>query len=214
MKSYKQAFITGCDDKHEWLLPWFFENYKKHNDTPLVFADFGLSKEGLELVKKNTHAVMNLSKYKGKGWFLKPKAMLNCPAENACWIDTDCEVLGKISDVFKHLEPEKLSMVQDHPWTERRKEIWYNSGVVAFSGKPHILRLWERQIEGVPGRGDQEVLHEMLNPITKLTYIKDLPHRYNVLRLDVLDNRIPNKPLIMHWTGNKGKDEIRRKINA
>ena len=40
-KKYDKVFLTGCDEKTEWMLPWFVENYKKHNDTPLIFANFG-----------------------------------------------------------------------------------------------------------------------------------------------------------------------------
>ena len=54
----------------------------------------------------------------------------------------------------------------------------------------------------------------MLSPILKITYIKDLPHKYNVLRIDIDDNNVPKNPVIIHWTGSKGKDEIRRQINA
>ena len=30
MKLYDEAFVTGCDRKHEWFLDWFIDNYKKH----------------------------------------------------------------------------------------------------------------------------------------------------------------------------------------
>lgn len=211
---YSEAFLTGCDEKTEWMLPWFFENYKKHNRHPVVLANFGMSDEMLKYAQKQAHAIMDLSKWKGKGWFLKPKSMNNSPSQKTCWIDTDCEVKGDLSGIFKHIEPEKLSMVEDKPWTMRRKEIWHNSGVVAFQDKPVILRMWQQQVEANPVVGDQEVLHSMLNPITKITYIKDLPHKYNVLRIDLLDGREPENPAIIHWTGKKGKDEIRRQMDA
>ena len=47
MKSYDEAFVTGCDSKHEWFLKWFIDNYKKHVNKPLIFANFGLSEGGL-----------------------------------------------------------------------------------------------------------------------------------------------------------------------
>ena len=208
------VFLTGCDEKTEWMLPWFIENYKKHNKTPLVFANFGVTPQTLKFIQSHAAAIMDLSKWKGKGWFLKPKSMVHCPAEKTCWIDTDCQVHGDISGIFKEIEPEKLSMVIDHPWTKRREEIWHNSGVVGFQRTPNILRLWEQNVEKIKVRGDQEVLHSMLNPITKMTYIKDLPHKYNVLRLDIADGRRPTGELVTHWTGNKGNDEIRRQMNA
>jgi len=37
-----EAFLTGCDEKTEWMLEWWFSEYSKHNDTPVIFADFGV----------------------------------------------------------------------------------------------------------------------------------------------------------------------------
>lgn len=214
MKSYERAFLTGVDAKQEWMLPWFFENYKKHNKLPVIVADFGMSPQGLELAKRHAKDVIDLKAEREKGWFLKPKAMLKCPAKQKVWIDIDCEVRGDISGIFKELEPNKLAMVQDHPWTKRRGELWHNSGVVGIINNPPILTAWIDGINRHKAVGDQEVLHAMLNPITKITYIKDLPHKYNVLRLDVLDENVPKNALVVHWTGSKGKDEIRRQMNA
>ena len=59
---YDKAFLTGCDYKYEWLLPWFFENYKKYNNTPLIFADFGVKNK--DIVKDNAHAIINLTNIK------------------------------------------------------------------------------------------------------------------------------------------------------
>ena len=96
---YNKAFLTGCDYKHEWILPWFFENYKKHNNTPLIFADFGVKNK--DIIKDNVHAIINLKNLKEKGWFKKPKAMLNCPSEKTVWLDTDCQVLSNIDSIFE-----------------------------------------------------------------------------------------------------------------
>ena len=57
--------------------------------------------------------------------------------------------------------------------------------------------------------GDQEVLHSMLNPITKITYVKDLPNEYNVLRLQIENDDYRGPIKCVHWTGQKGKDKIR-----
>ena len=36
------VFVTGCDHKTEWQLPWFIENFERYNDTKLIIADFGM----------------------------------------------------------------------------------------------------------------------------------------------------------------------------
>lgn len=213
-KKYKRAFLTGCDKSTEWMLPWFFENYKKHNDTPIIFANFGCSKEMQNYVWENFHAIQNFKNNELKGWFMKPLAMATCPSIETVWIDTDCEILADISGIFKHIENEKLLMVEDKPWTKRRKETWHNSGVVGFRNKPQILRAWLEQVKASQTVGDQEVLHSMLNPLSRKVYITDLPEEYNWLRLQLLDgNDNPNKK-IMHWTGRKGKDHIRSLMNG
>jgi hypothetical protein len=40
----REVFLTGCDEKTEWQLPWFIHNFREHNpDGRLVLADFGMS---------------------------------------------------------------------------------------------------------------------------------------------------------------------------
>jgi hypothetical protein len=139
---------------------------------------------------------------------------MTCPSVETVWIDTDCEVLDNISDIFSLIENEKLLMAEDRPWSKRRKELWHNSGIVGFRNKPQILRAWLEQVKKSPVVGDQEVLHSMLDPISKLTYIKDLPSVYNWLRLDLLDGVDSKKKKVIHWTGKKGKDHIRSLMNG
>ncbi len=52
--------------------------------------------------------------------------------------------------MFNRLKLNKLSMVCDYPWTKRRKEAWYNSGVVGFIDKPKILYDWAKQVKETP----------------------------------------------------------------
>ena len=202
MKLYDEAFITGCDEGHEWMLPWFFKNYKAHCKKPLVFSDFGLSKEGLRLVRSNAHAVMNLGEVEEKGWFRKPLSMWKSPSKKTVWIDLDCEVKDNIDGIFDLLEPNKLAMVKDEPWILRRKHLWHNSGIVGFIGKPTILSLWCGAVRNnhTADIGDQEILDKLLNPITKITYIKDLPNEYNVMRIQTEVDGYNGKIRIMHWT--------------
>jgi len=213
-----KLFVTGCDVKTEWQLPWFLENYFKHNHLPIAIANFGMSDEMKKMVynKPGVFCYMdindNAEKY-SSAWFHKPAAMLAAPAVNTFWIDTDCEILGNIHNIFNYIEPNKLTMAIDKPWLKRRGDLWHNSGVVGFRHKPDILKQWGEEVKRNPAVGDQEVLHAMLNPITKMTYIKDLPNEYNWLRLQLENDGddSPNKK-IMHWTGEKGNDRIRGKM--
>ena len=119
-------FITGCDKNTRWMLPWFEENFYKHNPAANLYVfDFD----------------------KGNGWFQKPQAMVDAikVADKICWLDTDCEVRADLSDIFNQLDTNKLSMVEDAPWSTRKHERWHNSGVVAFEGSPAILSYWARE---------------------------------------------------------------------
>tara|TARA_B100000902_G_scaffold49825_1_gene56600 strand:+ start:1835 stop:2485 length:651 start_codon:yes stop_codon:yes gene_type:complete len=216
MKLFEKVFLTGCDKSNEWMLPWWFENYRKHNTTPVIFGNFGISDTAL--VSDYVHAIIDLTKIKEQGWFKKPKAMLNCPAKKTVWIDSDCQVLGNIENIFDLLEHNKLNMVEDKPWTKRRGEkgSWYNSGVVGYIGKPPILKRWAEWVKDNKTEvGDQEVLYEKLDQLQKLTYINSLPNEYNWLRLQLEhDNQNSWDKKIIHWTGYKGKERIKVMMNG
>lgn len=209
-----KAFMLGSDANTEWMLPWFIENYKKHNDIPLTVCDFGMSEGMLEWLEENVQSIGEMRIERNlPTWFMKPLAMMNSPYKKTCWIDVDCEVLGDISSIFNTIIPTKLSMVVDRPWSKQFGTTMYNSGIVAFDGKPEILKKWHERILKKPLRGDQETLHDMLDPLSQLMYINEIPHKYNVLRLDHENKTVPRDALVNHWTGKKGKDKIRSLMN-
>ena len=207
---FSKLFITGCDASGEWMLPWFLDNLTKYNDIPIIIMDFGMESSRFADIRKSVRG-------HERGWFKKPKAMRIAAeyAEKVCWLDTDCEVLGDISGIFDHIHPNKLSMAVDRPWTQRRGEKWHNSGVVAYQNVPSVLTDWELSCATQPVQGDQEVLHMMMdNPLKRMTFIEDLPNKYNVLRIQHIDKTVPPDPLVYHWTGQKGKDHIRKLMNG
>ena len=213
---YSNMFVTGCDSKTEWMLPWFIETYKRHNDTPIVVANFGMSTTMVNyLTTSKIEMIHGSNDIAGKGWFAKPRTMIlaSMMCDKWCWIDTDCQVFGDISGIFDHIEPGKIAMVEDKPWSSRRGETWHNSGVVAGEGVPPILRTWEFEVSRNPSVGDQEVLHEIVREgMKRLIHITDLPNKYNWLRLQVLDGHDDPNKLVMHHTGQKGKALIRTLI--
>lgn len=211
---YDRAFLTGCDSTTEWMMGWFLTNLKKNTQQPIIFADFGV--KDIEAIKPYVHAIIDMTKTEEKGWFKKPKAMMHCPSYKTVWLDSDIEVLGDIDKIFDLLEPNKLNMVKDKPWSTRFQTEMYNSGVVGLVDKPYILSLWIKEIKDNPSRGDQETLHAMLDPLQNLTYINGLPNKYNFLRLQFENDgqKIPKDCIAVHWTGQKGKDRIRESING
>lgn len=215
MKSYDKVFLTGCDATTEWMLPWFIAKYKKHNKTPLVFANFGVSERGMDYVSSFCTSIIDLTNTKEQGWFKKPQALLQASklAGKVCWIDTDCEILADLSPIFDLSEPTKLAMVEDVPWSKRRSETWHNTGVVLIEGRPVILDQWVKAVSHNPQVGDQEVLHSILRvDLRRQVYVKDLPEEYNWVRLNIVDGRQNKKIKVMHWTGRQGKDYIRKEV--
>jgi len=218
MALYNKAFVTGCDENHEWMIEWFLGNFKKHNKLPIIFADFGVSKKFLKYAKKNFNSVIDMTKIKDKGWFKKPKSMIEASklSSSICWIDTDIQILKSIDDIFIYVEPNRLAMVEDKPWTKRRGDSrglqYYDSGIVAFKDSPVILHQWAKNIEKSPQQGDQEVLHSMMeSPLNQRIYISDIPNEYNWLRLQLEhDNQDSSKKKTIHWTGPKGKEKIKK----
>ena len=217
LQSNDRCFITGCDSNTEWMLKWFVENYCKHNDTPIVFADFGVTQEMRSWIyqAREFAQIIDPPKQSAGGWFYKPVSLLASPCIETCWIDTDIHVLGDLSGIFKYVENDKLAMVEDKPWSKRRGETWHNSGVVAIRGKPPILKKWVDECRKNARVGDQEVLHEIvrINPMMRLMHISDVPNIYNWLRLQLIDGQDSPNKLCMHWTGQKGKDQIRKMMS-
>lgn len=216
---YDKVFVTGCDQHTEWMLPWFLRNYWEHNKIPLVVMNFGMSNNMLMWLnmRPEVDKVMSAEAVLYTSWYQKPQALLSVKAKQKFWIDTDCEVLDDISDVFKYIKPEKICLSIDQPWTLRRGDTWYNSGVFGVEGDPKILKAWalncRQKYRNQHLHGDQDILHDMLKtPIDSLINIEELPNEYNTLRLQIQDGTT-GKIKIMHWTGVKGKDHIRRVMN-
>ena len=215
MKSFDKVFLTGCDNKTEWMLGWFLKHYYKHNTTPIIFANFGVGEQGLDQVSSCAH-IINMQDADGTGWFKKPQAMIEASkiANKVCWIDTDCHVLGDLSGVFDLIQPNKLAMVEDAPWSKLRQETWHNTGVVAFQDRPPILDQWVKAVKDNPVQGDQEVLHTILRKdLKRHINITSLPPEYNWLRLLLKNGVDSKKKKVMHWTGPKGKEHIKGIVN-
>lgn len=210
--TFDRAFLTGCDKATEWMLPWFVENFRKHNpDAKLSLADFGMSDSMLGWAGDSGefHSIGKMDTKMAKGWFLKPGCMLGTPYKQVCWLDTDIEVRGDMTPIFGYIRSNKLLMAIDNPWTKRMGQKTHNSGVVAFMNKPQILTKWAEACVTSTERGDQEQLHAMLDPLSKAVHIEDLPNKFNYLRIDFLDkNTVPDIRAV-HWTGEKGKAKIR-----
>ena len=122
------GIIVGCDEKQEWMLPWWWLNFSSNNSFPVAFVDFGLSESAkawcaahgtLISLQTPTHFVAERNDvdpslvalwellihgkqlwYLRKSWFKKPLALMQTPFQNTLWIDVDCQITGALDEVF------------------------------------------------------------------------------------------------------------------
>lgn len=222
------GITVGSDLFQEWLLPWWWENYRRQNRYPVAFFDFGLSERmkgwcrergellqlrGL-LVKDREEVHPSLtqqweSRY-GKtfwnsreAWFKKPLACLRSPFPKSVWLDLDCEVLGPVDFLFEAcLHPSGIALAKD------RIAATYNSGVIAFQKNCSIIKAWAEQSLERAGefRGDQDLLSHIIAernaPICELEPIYNWNVGYG-------DNP---KAVICHWLGESAKQALRTQL--
>ena len=226
--SKESAVLVGSDEHTEWLIPWFIDNFRKHNpDRNIIFADFGMKNKIQENVFEDFIKLTN----KGHlGWFNKPLALKESLSmyRKVVWMDLDCQVLGSLNELFDGLETGKMSIAEDRPWTKRRGSKWFNTGVVGIKYHSELLDMWidmtrdfveheKRDVDKpfVPSMfGDQDILHSVLSKVNELDYIKQLDNKWNCLRLQVEhDNEDVEDKRVMHWTGQKGNLTIREMVD-
>lgn len=149
---FDRGVVIASDRKAEWIIPWWWVNYQKHNDFPILIVDLGMSKDARnwcrkigtvvnldypqlfvspkELVPDNLKAFIKKHVFikdiwsVRKQWFKKPFAMLQTPFRETVWLDLDTEILGNIEGLFKeHKKGPGISMVAESSKTSEKWKI-------------------------------------------------------------------------------------------
>lgn len=135
--------IVGADQTQAWMLPWWWENYCKHNDFPVTFVDFGLSEEmkkwcqkrgsllplssrippfamaeavSSDLARKWKEAYQSSYWWeKRKIWFIKPFALASAECPYNLWVDVDCEVLASLRPLFEKIQSSDALLLLKEP---------------------------------------------------------------------------------------------------
>ncbi len=147
---YEKGVLVASDQNTEWLLPWWWQKYSTCNTLPVVFVDFGMTKESLTWCKERGEVIpfkvpsfcKPLSQESGieaeklygtscfqsrDAWFKKPSACLLSPFLKTLWLDLDCEVLSSLDDVFLYLE-EGSELAVSYGYAENLPKILEGAG--------------------------------------------------------------------------------------
>jgi len=209
--------VIASDSSQEWLLPWWFRKFRKHNpDVFVTLFDLGMTTDGRNVAESLCHDVRKLEiPFKVLGWMCKPFAVVQAPYSIILWIDLDCEVLhsvrefGLLNSLINHLylHPDEGTPPE---WQAKLLpgEVMYNSGVLLVNNGHPAMPEWARAcLEGLNYvRSDQEALSRVLH--LRQTVVGELGAEWNNLRLDPP----VRNPKIRHWTGPHGKAIIRDQI--
>jgi hypothetical protein len=226
-----KGIVVAADISQEWMLPWWWNHYRKHNDAPVAFVDLGMSFEKkLWCTERGGHIPLRVvdfaaeesevdpaisSQWKsdfGKqfwecrnAWFKKPLACLKSPFEQTIWLDLDCEDRGPLAPLFDH----SFALAEDqfqHPLDY----LTYNSGVIAFSKNHPLLKEWANACIRLHAdfRGDQEVLSYLL--AEQKAAIDILHPRYNWSRCQAENS----DAVVLHWHGAIGKSVIKFQMES
>lgn len=208
--------VIYTDRNQEWLAFWFLTWFFRSNDIPVTLVDGGLSKSMRKSMQDSHEKLRIVPGPVGKGWWVKPLAILKSPYRKTVWMDVDCKVRANIGRLIECRDEQYIMLRKDEPyvgldWAKNLAdgEVMYNSGVVAVNHGHPIIQQWAVGCRLGEGwfRGDQEVLSRVVHVYAKQKgwVVHELPRSYNNLRLD--DYQDP-AAVVQHLTGPEGKRQI------
>jgi hypothetical protein len=214
--------VVAADQGAEWLLPWWWDCYSKHQRQKVAFVDFGMSDEaktwcrerGLLIPfagqsdfvlpkervgkreQKRWEAIYGPKVWESRrSWFKKPLAMLQSPFRKSVWMDLDCEVCKPIDAIFEGIDAGVLGAAR----VEKRGH--YNSGVIVFDKESLLLQAWADACLKKHGLfiGDETLL-------SQLTCKKQYPFKEIAPEFNWMMGWGYNPDLkIAHWAATWGK---------
>lgn len=180
--------IIATDETQEWMLKWWWNNYRAHNQVPVTIFDLGMSNSARKWCK-TIGAVSSFSLPEGwikpkesispkaikewestypgdlwtgrPKWFTKPFLLLRSPYERTVWMDLDCEVRGSILPLFDYCNGENGFSILSFPIEEI--EV-YNTGVIVSRNRAVIPKKWAEHTYSHNEKhfGDETILMEVI----------------------------------------------------
>lgn len=228
------GILVGGDSRQEWLLPWWWEKYTRHNDYPVTFVDFGLSKEKKQWCEKRGNLISLRfpplfvkdaeevdptlrqsweERYPDgfwdsrSAWFKKAGSCLASPYEKTVWIDLDCEIVRPLQGIEKWADLKGIAMALDVGAPSLQYPV-YNSGVIVFRKNHPLIEEWAKQslCSNHRFRSDQDLLSWII--ADKGFELQELPPLYNW----GIGYGEQDEVVIYHWMGDAAKSALRNRL--
>jgi hypothetical protein len=205
--------VTGLDSNREDIIEWWLDNALNHHKTEKIGVwDLGMSSACRNKLERKYKQVWFSEVIDGHiplhekkiGWYYKIHCVKESPEQSVVWVDSDCQILTDISDIF-HLVPSgQIGLTKD--WG---RSNWWATGVIVVNDRPSLLdtwheRLWTPDEYGELIRGDQEALNDLIGT-GEHEQIVELPQEYQWLRASLNRGIKSDNVKVIHWTGPAGK---------
>ncbi len=207
--------MTGCDDTQADLLPFWFENVRRHCALPIVFADFGMG-EAARAWCVRRGAFIDVPGSFDHAYLKKPCALVRSPYRRTLWLDPDCEVVADITPVFDLLRHD-CAVALDGPGQVDRLQ----AGVICYRHGSDGFREWARAccrgfarspVARIHQTGDQALLCWLVDDARKIT-VDELPREWNHLAAYGMPGA-EEPARIIHHAGGDCKRALRDRMTS
>lgn len=201
-----EGVLIMADKDQEWMLEWWYENFRRHCNLPVHFVDIGMSPSALSFCYRNG-TVTHIPNIPLKNWFKKPYALMQTPFMKTIYMALDCQVMGDISEMMTY---ESFAGVSDIKTDFSIGNDPINTGVIRYDFMDPLVTEWARSVNynAQFHRSDQEILQAMIHNST--VQWNKMPLWFNWVRLRGENNNA----IILHWTGPVGKEIIKEQIKV
>ena len=209
--------VTGLDSNREDIIEWWLDNALKHHKTEKIGVwDLGMSSACRNKLERKYKQVWFSEVIDGHiplhekkiGWYYKIHCVKESPEQSVVWVDSDCQILTDISDIFHLVPAGKIGLTKD--WG---RSNWWATGVIVVNDRPSLLDIWHKRLwtpneYGELIRGDQEALNTLVGT-GEHKQIVELPQEYQWLRMSLNKGIKSDNMKVIHWTGPAGKRFIK-----
>ena len=213
LRREERGIVLSSDRHAQWLLPWWWERFRQHNDYPVAICDLGMDdkfRRWVESVGWRVFAIERLHA-KAKAWHHSPRVREATPFDLTVWFDNDCEVRGSIDPVFEYAKNGFACTADPYnTLNEGRDPRRIACGVIGYRWDDPVVSGWAALMERDWHRyvSDQDALYT----IYRLgdPGVVQMPQEYQALPKDPADVR--QAAVVYHWCG-KAKKSIQGAVN-